>query len=195
VILILVIQVGTAALVGQPCGIKKENVKAKIQQLLTSKSVVKMESTNKDIHPETVQKLKDMLDQYNVHAKGFRMARDRLEANDSNDLRLKLIFERTSDGRIYNQPTVSEVAALIVGDVDYASCRDIILEKQSGRLKRIDEFHPSYLAYQYPLIFPYGEDGFRRGTKLREDAHKAFSTVLGRWIYNDGIRKIILDYQ
>ncbi|CAJ2663091.1 unnamed protein product [Trifolium pratense] len=120
---------------------------------------------------ETVQKLKDMLDQYNVHAKGFRMARDWLEANDSNDLRLKLIFERTSDGRIYNQPTVSEVAALIVGDVDYASCRDIILEKQFGRLKRIDEFHPSYLAYQYPLIFPYGEDGFRRGTKLREDAH------------------------
>jgi hypothetical protein len=116
-----------------------------------------------------VQKLKEMLDAHNVHARGFRMARDRLEEDQSNDLRLKLIFERTSDGRIYNQPTVSEVSALIVGDVDYASCRDIILERQSDRLKRIDEFHPAYLSYQYPLIFPYGEDSYRRGTKLREE--------------------------
>jgi hypothetical protein len=110
-----------------------------------------------------------MLDEHNVHAKAFRMARDRLEENNSDELRLKLIFERTSDGRTYNTPTVSEVSALIVGDVDYASCRDIILEKQTGRLKRINEFHPAYLAYQYPLIFPYGEDGYRRGTKLREE--------------------------
>jgi hypothetical protein len=36
---------------------------------------------------------------------------------------------------------VSEVAALIVGDVDYGTKRDIILEKQSGFLKRIDEFN------------------------------------------------------
>jgi hypothetical protein len=110
-----------------------------------------------------------MLDENNVHAKGFRMARDRLSQDHGNDFKLRLISERTTDGRIYNQPTVSEVAALIVGDVDYAPKRDIILEKQSGRLKRIDEFHPAYLAYQYPLIFPYGEDGYRRGTKLREE--------------------------
>jgi hypothetical protein len=125
-------------------------------------------SSNKQISPATVEKLKVMLDDHNVHAKSFRMARDRLTQENSHDLKLRLISERTTDGRIYNQPTVSEVAALIVGDVDYGTKRDIILEKQSGFLKRIDEFHPAYLAYQYPLIFPYGEDGFRRGTKLRE---------------------------
>lgn len=41
--------------------------------------------------------------------------------------------------------------------------RDIILEKKSGKLKRINELHPCYLPLQYPLIFPYGEDGFRLG--------------------------------
>jgi hypothetical protein len=61
-----------------------------------------------------------MLDEHNVHAKTFRMARDILKANPVQNLKLKLIAERRSDGRIYNQPTVSEVAALIVGDVDYA---------------------------------------------------------------------------
>lgn len=67
---------------------------------------------------------------------------------------------------------MSEVAALIVGDVDTGSKRDIILERQSGRLKRISEFHPSYLALQYPLLFPYGEDGFRLGVLHRETVPK-----------------------
>ena len=63
---------------------------------------------------------------------------------------------------------MSEIVGLIVGDVDTGSKRDIILERQSGRLKRISEFHPSYLALQYPLLFPYGEDGFRLGVLHRE---------------------------
>ncbi|KAF1859963.1 hypothetical protein Lal_00028147 [Lupinus albus] len=89
------------------------------------------------------------------------MAKERYQHESMSDLRLKLIADRVTDGRIYNMPTVSEVAALIVGGVDNPSKRDIILEKQSGKLKRINELHTSYLGYQYPLLFPYGEDGYR----------------------------------
>ncbi|KAL4609927.1 hypothetical protein ACB092_08G015800 [Castanea dentata] len=32
-----------------------------------------------------------------------------------------------------------------------------------GGLHRINELPPSYMALQYPLLFPYGEDGFRLG--------------------------------
>jgi hypothetical protein len=113
-----------------------------------------------------------MLDEFNTHAKSFRMASSRLKDYPVPDLKLKLISERSKDGRIYNQPTVSKVAALIVGDVDTGSKMDIILERQSGRLKRISEFHPSYLALQYPLLFPYGEDGFRLGVLHRETVPK-----------------------
>jgi hypothetical protein len=81
--------------------------------------------------------------------------------DDITDVKLKLISDRKTDGRLYNKPTVSEVAALIVGDVHSAEQRDIIIETQSGELQRINEFHPSYLSYQYPFIFPYGEDGYR----------------------------------
>ncbi|CAL0303465.1 unnamed protein product [Lupinus luteus] len=35
------------------------------------------------------------------------------------------------------------------------------METQSGQLKRIDELHASYMAFQYPLLFPFGEDGYR----------------------------------
>ena len=61
---------------------------------------------------------------------------------------------RLADGRTYNVPTVSKVAALF----DANSRRDIIFETQNGQLQRIHESHSIYLGLQFPLLFPYGED-------------------------------------
>ncbi|XP_050908536.1 uncharacterized protein LOC127122203 [Lathyrus oleraceus] len=94
-----------------------------------------------------VRKLSEMLYEHNVHAQPFRMARDRLCEEGVSDLKLRLISEQRNDGRICNQPTVSKVTALIVGDVDTAEKRDIIVQKQCGELQRIDEYHTSYLGY------------------------------------------------
>ncbi|CAK8536782.1 unnamed protein product [Lathyrus sativus] len=102
-----------------------------------------------------------MLDDNNVHAKAFRMERDVLRDCAFQDLRLKLILSRLGDGRVYNAPTILGVAALIVGDVDTVELRDIIIHERDGGLQRMDEFYPTYLGYQYPLIFTYGEDGYR----------------------------------
>ena len=61
-------------------------------------------------------------------------------------VKLRLIGKRGKDGRTYNLPVVSEVAALIVGDIDENICdRDIIVERHTGKLKRIHEMHPTYL--------------------------------------------------
>ncbi|CAK8544854.1 unnamed protein product [Lathyrus sativus] len=102
-----------------------------------------------------------MLDESNVHAKACRMARDVLKESTFDDLKLKLISSRSGDGRVYNTPTISKVAALIVSDIDSTKLRDIIIHERDGGLQRIEEFHPTYLGYQYPLIFTYGEDGYR----------------------------------
>ncbi|KAF7839029.1 putative PIF1 DNA helicase/replication protein A1-like protein [Senna tora] len=48
------------------------------------------------------------------------------------------------------------------------SARDIIVENKSGTLQHIDELHPLYLPMQYPLLFPYGEDGYRPDTLYRD---------------------------
>ncbi|XP_058747146.1 uncharacterized protein LOC131620147 [Vicia villosa] len=117
---------------------------------------------NTEIDENIVHNLKIMLDEFNIHAKVFRMARVVLDDNALLDLKLRVICDRPEDGRVYNRPTVSEVAALIVGDIDSACNRDIIIQARNGGLQRIDEFHPAYLAYQYPLIFAYGEDGYRK---------------------------------
>ncbi|KAI5656992.1 hypothetical protein M9H77_25785 [Catharanthus roseus] len=64
------------------------------------------------------------------------------------------------NGRQHNLLTTSEIAALIVGDEE-STCgnQDVIIKEKEGVLKRITELHPSFMAMQYPILFPYAEDG------------------------------------
>ncbi|KAF8080931.1 hypothetical protein N665_0914s0018, partial [Sinapis alba] len=122
-------------------------------------------SDNSKIRAELVESIMEMLRVTNVHVKTFQNAIDRFNSeSECEDVKLILIHNRQKDGRVYNLPTSSEVAALVVGDFQLnMDKRDIVLEKYSGKLKRITELHPCYLPLQYPLIFPYKEDGFRLG--------------------------------
>ncbi|XP_056862242.1 uncharacterized protein LOC108815502 [Raphanus sativus] len=117
------------------------------------------------IREDLVEGLMEMFRISNVHVKSFRSVKDRFNDEESSEeLSLVLINTRLKDGRVYNLPTSKEVAALVVGDAhENIDKRDIILEKNNGKLKRISELHPSYLPLQYPLHFPYGKDGFRLG--------------------------------
>ncbi|XP_076911690.1 uncharacterized protein LOC143569737 [Bidens hawaiensis] len=85
------------------------------------------------------------------------------------DLKLRIIGTRQADVRTYNLPTISEVAALIVGDIGEAiDKRGIIVITQSEALKHISELHPSYLPLQDPIFYPYGDDGYRIDILHRE---------------------------
>ncbi|XP_019188283.1 PREDICTED: uncharacterized protein LOC109182587 [Ipomoea nil] len=126
-----------------------------------------------DIHVEIVNVIQKDLDENNVLVKSFRMAMSELDINPCAEVKIKLLGKRTRDARTYNVPQVSEVAALIVGDLDTSiEERDIIVQSKGGQLQRITELNPSYLPLQYPILFPYGEDGYR------EDI--AFADVVGR---------------
>ena len=74
---------------------------------------------------------------------------------ESIDIRLKIINKGSQDGRTHKLPSVSKVAALIIGDIGVvAEERDIIIEGRDGRLQHISEIHPCYLVLQYQLLFP-----------------------------------------
>ncbi|XP_076952150.1 uncharacterized protein LOC143625788 [Bidens hawaiensis] len=119
-------------------------------------------STSQDIDFEIIQHLKNILDSNNVLVQAYRTVRDCFKEKPNLDLKLRLIGNRQKDGRTYNLPTASEVAALIVGDIgDSLENRDIVVLTKEGYLKHISELHPSYLALQYPLLFLYGEDCYR----------------------------------
>ncbi|XP_019171191.1 PREDICTED: uncharacterized protein LOC109166756 [Ipomoea nil] len=125
-----------------------------------------------DIHIDIVNVIQGELDQNNVLVKSFRMAKSEMDRNPCTEVKIKLLGKRKKDAKTYNLPEVSEVAALIVGDLDTSiGERDIIVQTKGGQLQRISELNPSYLPLQYPLLFPYGEDGYR------EDI--AFSNIKG----------------
>ena len=96
-----------------------------------------------------------MLDINNPLVQKYRHAGLKLASGEAN-VKIRVLGRRPHDGRQYDLPTSNEIAALIVGD--FASMpdeRDIIVHKNSGKLKTISELHVSFLPLQYPLLFPY----------------------------------------
>nr|KAJ0194626.1 hypothetical protein LSAT_V11C700368050 [Lactuca sativa] len=119
-------------------------------------------STSRSHDLQIIEFLKDILDSNNALVKSYRMVRDTLHENPCANLKLRLIGNREQDGRTYNLPSSSEVATLVFGDIcDSIEKRDIVVQTSSGLLKRISELHPSYPTLQYPLLFPYGDGGYR----------------------------------
>ncbi|CAN7062689.1 unnamed protein product [Brassica oleracea var. botrytis] len=115
---------------------------------------------------EIIEVLMKMLNEVNPYVKQFRSARERFDTNPEDAFHMRIISDRLTDGRTYNAPMASKVAALIPGDFNLdTDKRDIVLQQHSEKLMRINEIHASYLALQYPLLFTYGEDGFRLGIK------------------------------
>ncbi|XP_028757289.1 uncharacterized protein LOC114716449 [Neltuma alba] len=126
------------------------------------------------IDPALAYEIKLMLDEVNPYVKQYHHVASIINRDNYATLKLCLISSRYHDGRIYNMPSTSEVAALIVSDIDNSyNVRDIIVEYQSGIPKRINELHACYLPLQYPSLFPYGEDGYRDDIEHREETLSA----------------------
>jgi len=102
-----------------------------------------------------------MLYQYNPYIETFLTARERLTQNANISLRLKLVDLSHCDSRRYNRPTVNEIAVIMVrSGEESTSRRDIVLQTRSNRLQWIWETHSSYNPLRYPLLFPFGEQGW-----------------------------------
>ncbi|CAN1130266.1 hypothetical protein LINPERPRIM_LOCUS13112 [Linum perenne] len=84
-----------------------------------------------------------MLDQYNVLTKTFRQVRSALEHPQNKDLRLRITGQRIPNGKQYELPSGVELAGL----------------------QRITSLHPLFDSLHFPLLFPYGNDGFHNCIK------------------------------
>ncbi|WOL11319.1 hypothetical protein Cni_G20081 [Canna indica] len=106
-----------------------------------------------------VRSLTQMFDEHNQIAKYFRMVKDRFIETDFSPVRLRLIGDRSSE---FSSPAAPEIAGMIVRDFSGVnSKRDLIVEHRHSGLQRVNELHSSLMSMQYPLLFPFGDDGFR----------------------------------
>ena len=102
-----------------------------------------------------------MLDDTIGLVKKFRTARDRWENNDILDLKVELKICHAQNGRENHISASDEVAGIMVGSTSNTTPdRDIIIEPKFGKLQRVSYIHPKFMALQYPLLFPNGEDGY-----------------------------------
>jgi len=110
---------------------------------------------------DIILSLQAMLHQYNPYIETFLTARERLNQNPNISLHIKPVDLPYYDSRQYNRPTANEIAVIMVGSGDEPTVgRDIILQARSNRLQRIKETHSSYNPLRYPLLFPFGEQGW-----------------------------------
>ncbi|CAI0385028.1 unnamed protein product [Linum tenue] len=79
-----------------------------------------------------------LFDVTNELVKSFRRIRSELNDPASINLRLRIVGARDTTSRQYELPTGSELEGL----------------------KRITSVHPKFDALHFPVLFPYGEDGF-----------------------------------
>ena len=108
--------------------------------------------------------LQNMFHDQNPYAIQLKHARERIHHNPNAPIHLKIstVEAPSSDHRRYNRPTANEVAAILPGaeDTTETGPRDLIIEYRTGRLRRISELHSAYLPLRYPILLPYGEQGW-----------------------------------
>ena len=118
-----------------------------------------------------VQELIRMLDACNPLVQKFRLARDRLLESGATSVAIKFYGdEGGSHGTRYSGPTMSEVAALVVGDLTPEVARfDIVVKAENGPLQHVSPLNANVMSLQYPLLFPYGDKAFYLGIKRYSD--------------------------
>lgn len=121
-----------------------------------------------EVDAGVVSVLQEMLERDNVLVNIFRQLRERYTWGQPEPISVRLLERRKTDGRFENLPTKNdyEFAGLVV-DNDFSSHRDIVVDNKKKGLEHISELHPSFMSLQYPLLFPFGEDGYRNNIKHR----------------------------
>ena len=110
---------------------------------------------------QVVADLQEMLHQHNDLIKGFKTALEK--ENLDEEVQVIVRAERIPGQHkgTLNAPKVNEVAVLLANQK--AQKRDIVLQRRSNdpnSLTLIDSSHKAYDALMYPLILPFGQDGF-----------------------------------
>jgi hypothetical protein len=115
-----------------------------------------------NMNEQTLQCLQYLLHHvHNPYYITFLTAREQIQNREEISLQLKTIEGPNCDQRRYNRPTASEVAAILPGTgEERVNPREIILKTRDGALQQISELHSGYLPLRYPLLFPYGEQGW-----------------------------------
>ncbi|CAI9289731.1 unnamed protein product [Lactuca saligna] len=102
--------------------------------------------------------LMNMLTAHNEYVRTFKTARDLVAEKELVSYTV-FLFNDVPDRR-HSPPTAGSLGCIVLGDDCVTNKYIIIVHSRSGKPQRISKLHPSYMVLQYPLLFPYGENGW-----------------------------------
>ncbi|XP_052625415.1 uncharacterized protein LOC111890051 isoform X1 [Lactuca sativa] len=114
-----------------------------------------------------VETLMGVFNIHNEYVRTFKTAKDLAVENSLVDYAVCL-FNNVPD-RLYGPPAHGTLGCTVVGEDAIGSTYDIVIHSRSGVPRRISKLHPSYMALQYPVLFPYGETGWSPRLKLHDE--------------------------
>jgi Helitron helicase-like domain at N-terminus len=129
---------------------------------------------NPDLDQNIRRALETMLRRHNPFPKIFQFAYEVLQTARVERVPLqifmKIVTEEGMDQRVYNQPIVNEVAALLSGDNATPATRDVIIRLRPSAantyaLQRVPSTSSLYHLLHYVLIFLRGECGWENGMR------------------------------
>ena len=105
-----------------------------------------------------VENIQQILNRHNPFVQTFHHLAQRQDLQNS---RL-IIREQATNQHQYTLPSVSQVAAIIVGadDAENIRGRDMMIQTKQGELINIQDCVGYYDPLQYPLLLPYGTYGW-----------------------------------
>ena len=113
--------------------------------------------------------IRGLLHEDNHYVEMFKVAKEIFEEDDTpTDVKIVINETKRPSGehsRRYNRPLSDDIAVLMPNDA--TSNRDIVLHYRDGGSRHISELHRSYDLLQYPLLFPFGTDGWHVNPKLQ----------------------------
>lgn len=110
---------------------------------------------------EITNSLSLMLHRDNALVDIYQQIRDRFKESDIVPAKIRLVANRETDGRETNIPTNAFEFAGLVANNNLNEGRDILIQTKGGHFHRVSVLHPCFMSLQYPLLFPFGEDGYR----------------------------------
>jgi hypothetical protein len=118
----------------------------------------------------TEQILQDMLYRCHPSVQLFKQAYEiTKDLPEDQDYTIALKFDSACDKRFYNLPSAAsrEIAVVIPGsDEEHRDVHDIVLCREGGSLKRINEMSPLHQSLHFVLLFPTGQFGWNPKLEL-----------------------------
>jgi len=122
-----------------------------------------------NLNQDTLASAQRTLRAINPYVQGFKSCYDRLKEDEPQypintmSVRIQQLNPKRQDKGTHNRPTSTEVARVMITPNDAVRGRierDIRVETIEGGLMSIPDWHPSYMALRYPLLFPFGEQSW-----------------------------------